>query len=230
MPARAPRAGLNGGESTARSAPSHGRADSAAAPQRLQCRSIHPEVTMMRTKLLLSIMALALAGCMAAGQTKEDKRRHIENMRKEVLTELYRINPDAAQEIKSAPGYAVFSNWNAYLIFASVGQGYGVVVDNVSGAHTYMGMGALGGGLGAGVKDYRAVYIFDKRHIMERFVEQGLNIGGTADATAKASTQGEAVGGELLLDGIKVYQMTSSGLALQATIQGTKFFKDPELN
>jgi len=184
----------------------------------------------MRTATLLLISSLILGGCVAAGQTKEDKRRHIENMRKEVLTELYRVTPGAANEIKSAPGYAVFSNWNAYLIFASVGQGYGVVVDNVSGAHTYMGMGALGGGIGAGVKDYRAVYVFSKRHIMERFVEQGLNIGGGADAAAKASTQGRAVGGELILDGIKVYQLTESGLALQATIQGTKFYKDSDLN
>jgi lipid-binding SYLF domain-containing protein len=184
----------------------------------------------MRNFSVLLLCTVLLGGCMAAGQTKEEKRRHVENMRKEVLTELYRIHPGAVSEVKSSPGYAVFSNWNAYLIFASVGQGYGVVVDNVSGAHTYMGMGAVGGGLGAGVKDYRAVYIFRQRHIMERFVEQGLNIGANADAAAKASTQGEAVGGELLLDGVKVYQLTESGLALQATIQGTKFFKDPELN
>jgi lipid-binding SYLF domain-containing protein len=184
----------------------------------------------MRIFTVALAMAVLLAGCMAAGQTKDDKRRHVENMRKEVLTDLYRIHPGASDEIKNATGYAVFSNWNAYLIFASVGQGYGVVVDNVSGAHTYMGMGAIGGGLGAGVKDYRAVYVFSKRHIMERFIEQGLNIGGNADAAAKASTQGGAVGGELLLDGIKVYQITESGLALQATIQGTKFWKDPDLN
>jgi hypothetical protein len=32
------------------------------------------------------------------------------------------------------------------------------------------------------------------------------------------------------MDGIKVYQLTESGIALQATIQGTKFYKDPNLN
>ena len=184
----------------------------------------------MRTATILLAAAVVLSGCLASGQTKDDKRRHVENMRKEVLTELYRINPGAQQVVNSAPGYAVFSNWNAYLIFASVGQGYGVVVDNTSGTHTYMQMGALGGVLGAGVKDYRAVYVFEKRHIMERFVEQGLNVGGQADAAAKSGGQGAAVGGELLLDGIRVYQITEAGLALQATIQGTKFWKDPNLN
>ncbi len=184
----------------------------------------------MRTATILLTAAFVLSGCLAAGQTKVDKRRHIENMRKEVLTDLYRLNPGAQHTVSSAPGYAVFSNWNAYLIFASIGQGYGVVVDNVSGTHTYMRMGALGGGLGAGVKDYRAVYVFDKRHIMERFVEQGLNVSAQADAAAKSGAQGEAVGGELLLDGIRVYQLTEAGLALQATVQGTKFWKDPDLN
>jgi lipid-binding SYLF domain-containing protein len=184
----------------------------------------------MRLTILTLVASIVLSGCLAAGQTTEDKRRNIQNMRKEVLTDLYRVHPEAQEEIKSAPGYAVFSNWNAYLIFASVGQGYGVVVDNVSGANTYMGMGTIGGGLGAGVKDYRAVYIFRQRHIMERFIEQGINIGGNADAAAKASTQGKAYGGELLMDGIKVYQLTESGIALQATIQGTKFFKDADLN
>jgi hypothetical protein len=96
----------------------------------------------MRSIVLTLITAVFLTGCLAAGDTTEDKRRNIQNMRKEVLADLYRVHPEAQEEIRSAPGYAVFSNWNAYLIFASVGQGYGVVVDNVSGANTYMGMGA----------------------------------------------------------------------------------------
>jgi lipid-binding SYLF domain-containing protein len=184
----------------------------------------------MRTATILLAASVFLGGCVAAGKTVEDKQRHIENMRKEVLADLYSINPGAQNEVSKAAGYAVFSNANIYLIFASVGQGYGVVVDNVSNAHTYMQMGALGGGLGIGVKDYRAVYVFEKRHVMERFVEQGLNVGGQADAAAKSGGQGGAVGGELLLDGIRVYQITESGLALQATIQGTRIWKDPELN
>jgi hypothetical protein len=30
--------------------------------------------------------------------------------------------------------------------------------------------------------------------------------------------------------GVKVYQLTSSGLAAELTIKGTKYFKDPKLN
>jgi hypothetical protein len=39
-----------------------------------------------------------------------------------------------------------------------------------------------------------------------------------------------AVGGEILLNGITIYQLTESGLALQATVKGTKYWKDDALN
>jgi lipid-binding SYLF domain-containing protein len=93
-----------------------------------------------------------------------------------------------------------------------------------------MKMGEAGIGLGLGVKDFRAVFIFQSRRDLERFVNNGWEFGRHADAAAKASDQGAAVGGEVLLDGITVYQLTKSGLVLQATVKGTKYWKDDELN
>jgi len=55
-------------------------------------------------------------------------------------------------------------------------------------------------------------------------------LGVNADAAAKASEKGAAVGGEATFDNITVYQLTESGLALQATVKGTKFWQDSELN
>ena len=85
-------------------------------------------------------------------------------------------------------------------------------------------------GLGLGVKDFRAVFIFHDRAVMEKFIGSGWEFGGQADAAAKAGEKGAAIGGEAVLDGITVYQMTQSGLALQATVKGTKYWKDDELN
>lgn len=42
---------------------------------------------------------------------------------------------------------------------------------------------------------------------------------------AKAGEKGAAVGAELTVD-----NMTESGLALQSTVKGTKFWKDDKLN
>jgi lipid-binding SYLF domain-containing protein len=93
-----------------------------------------------------------------------------------------------------------------------------------------MKMGEVGLGLGLGLKDFRAVFIFHDQATMKRFVESGWEFGGHADAAAKASDMGAAVGGEALLDNITIYQLTESGLALQATIKGTKYWQDSALN
>jgi lipid-binding SYLF domain-containing protein len=93
-----------------------------------------------------------------------------------------------------------------------------------------MKMGEAGIGFGLGVKDFRAVFVFRDRTTMDRFISSGWEFGGHADAAAKAGDKGGAVGGELLLDGITVYQLTQNGLALQATVKGTKYWKDDELN
>ena len=91
-------------------------------------------------------------------------------------------------------------------------------------------MGEAGLGLGIGLKDFRAVFVFHSRGALSQFVEDGWAFGVNADAAAKASEKGAAVGGEATFDNITVYQLTESGLALQATVKGTKFWQDSELN
>ena len=135
------------------------------------------------------------------------------------------------EKIKKAAGYGVFSNANVNLIYASAGGGYGVVVDNSTSSKTYMKMASGGLGFGLGVKDYRQVFIFKSKEALNKFVESGWEFGGHADAAAKA---GET-GGELSAEGdiaadIEVYAMTESGLALQATVTGTKYWKNADLN
>ncbi len=182
---------------------------------------------------LLSILALTavLGACVTTtGKTPDDKRAAIHSMKNEVLTDLYRIKQSARAEISAAPGYAVFSNANINVILASFGGGYGVVHNNATGQNTYMRMGEIGVGLGAGVKDYRVVFVFHDAETMEDFIEQGWAFGGQADAAAKAGDKGAAVGGEAVLDDVSVYQLTESGLALQATVKGTKYWRDGDLN
>jgi lipid-binding SYLF domain-containing protein len=175
--------------------------------------------------------AILLLGCATTkGTTPQDKRHAIIDMKKATLAELYRVKPQAKSQIAKASGYAVFSDANINIIFASFGGGHGVVKNNKTGKHTYMKMGEIGIGLGLGVKDFRAIFIFHDHNTMNQFIESGWEFGGHADAAAKASDKGGAVGGEILLDNITIYQLTESGLALQATIKGTKYWKDDALN
>jgi len=177
------------------------------------------------------LLAILLMGCATTkGTTPHDKRQAILDMKNETLSDLYKIKPQAKSQIAKAPGYAVFSDANVNVIFASFGGGYGVAKNNKTGKHTYMKMGELGIGLGLGVKDFRAVFIFHAAETMNKFIESGWEFGGHADAAAKASDKGAAVGGEVLVDNITIYQLTESGLALQATVKGTKYWKDQALN
>jgi lipid-binding SYLF domain-containing protein len=189
-----------------------------------------PVMRVIKTPLLILLIAIFVSGCAAMGSSPQEKRSNILAMKRQVLNDLYKTKPQVKAMIKKAPGYAVFSNANVNLIFASFGGGYGVVKNNRTGKHTYMRMGEVGLGLGLGVKDFRAVFVFHDSHTMNKFIHSGWEFGGHADAAAKASGKGGAIGGEVLVDNISIYQLTESGLALQATVKGTKYWKDKELN
>ena len=82
-----------------------------------------------------------------------------------------------------------------------------------------------------GVKDFRLIFVFDNDEVMKRFFTEGWQAGAQADASAKHDEEGDSA--DLAFDvapGVYLYQMTESGLALQATIQGTKYWKDDDLN
>lgn len=185
------------------------------------------------TKWLMALalsFSVLLSGCASTGgQSVDQKRQSIEKMRAATLNKLYKDKPYAADTIERAAGYAVFSNANVNLLFASAGGGYGVVHSN-NGTVTYMKMGEVGLGLGLGAKDYRLVFVFHTQQALNRFVDDGWAFGGQMDAAAKASEKGDAIGGEITVDNITIYQLTETGLALQATIKGTKFWRDDALN
>ena len=92
--------------------------------------------------LYLSLFGILLTGCATTkGSTPQDKRQAILIMKKETLSDLYKIKPQAKSQIAKAPGYAVFSDANVNIIFVSFGGGYGVVKNNKTGKHIYMKMG-----------------------------------------------------------------------------------------
>ena len=184
-------------------------------------------------KIILSLaIIVVIAGCGPRGNlTIAEKRQAVMDMEKETLERLYKEAPDTKEKIANSAGYGTFSNANVNLIFASAGGGYGVVVDNATGKRTYMKMALGGVGLGLGVKDYRVVMIFKDKSTLDKFVESGWDFGAHADAAAKAGETGGEVSGEGdIRSGIDVYSMTKSGLALQATLAGTKYWKDDKLN
>ena len=184
----------------------------------------------IRIVLILAISALGTACATTEGNSPVEKRSSVRAMSTAVLNDLYEFKPAARQEIAASPGYGVFSNASINIIFASFGGGHGLVHNKSTGADTYMKMGEVGIGLGVGVKDYRVVFVFHDAETMNDFITTGWEFGGHADAAAKAGDKGAAASAEALLDRVTVYQLTESGLALQATVKGTKYWVDSDLN
>ena len=106
-----------------------------------------------------------------------------------------------------------------------------MITDNEDKKPIYMKMRTLGGGIGLGLKDFRAVIIFRNREDLEEFVEKGWEFGGEADAAFKSGEKGDAYSAAQSVDlDIITYQLTEAGAAIQATLQGTKYWKDKDLN
>lgn len=183
--------------------------------------------------LIAGLVASAmLSGCLTpSGATTADKRQAAQNMRAETLAKLYEIHPIAREQIGKAAGYGVFSNVGINLILLSAAGGYGVVRDNATGQDVYMRMVSGGVGLGLGAKDFRGIFVFTTKDALDGFVNHGWDASGQADAAAKAGAKGGAFAGAIdVAPGIKLYQITEHGLALQATIQGTKYWRDDDLS
>ena len=183
-------------------------------------------------KKLLVVMLLVAVPVAAEAASKQDKKRaKAQDMRTEVLAQLYAEKPGAKDEVASSEGYAVFSNLGVNLLLVSTGNGSGIAHDNKAGTDTYMKMLSAGVGIGLGVKDFSAVFIFHSREAYDGFVESGWDFSGQADAAADTGTEGGSAGGAVDIgQGVTVYQMTEKGLALQATLQGTKYWQDDKLN
>lgn len=183
---------------------------------------------------LISIVSFGLAACGPKGDTAADKRKVVRDMRADTLNDLYEMRPETRGRLRQAVGYGVFSNIEAKIMFVGGGSGYGVVVDNANGKETFMRMAKLHGGVGLGIQDFRAVFVFNDRATMQTFVEKGWQFGGGADASLKAGKKGASASGDVMVDTqaqpMEIYQFTESGVALSATAAGTKYWKDKELN
>ena len=187
----------------------------------------------MRFKMIASMLASALLSastCVRAGDDAK-KREKTRKMAAEVLKDLYKTEPASKAAIKKAAGYAVFNNMGVHVLLLSTARGSGLAVNNKNNQNTFMKMVSAGGGLGIGVKDYNVVFVFETEKALAQFLDSGWGGSGQADAAAKAGEKGGAYSGAMEIEpGVWVYQITKNGLALQLTLQGTKYYKDDDLN
>ena len=182
------------------------------------------------TTVAIGVLFFGFTG-LASAASLEEKREEVRKMRSETLEKLYKVHPFAKNDIQKAVGYAVFSNVGINLIILSAAGGSGVAHDNQTGDDIYMKMISGGFGFGFGVKDFRGIFVFSSTNAFKQFVESGWAVDAQADVAIKSGEKGAAAAGAIAVaPGVDLYQLTETGLALQATIQGTKYYKDDELN
>jgi lipid-binding SYLF domain-containing protein len=180
------------------------------------------------TSLALILLATSLATAKDSPDKKRDKTRKMAN---KTLQDLYKLKPGAQGAIQKSAGYAVFDNFGTNLFVLSTARGSGLAVDTSSKQETFMKMVSAGAGLGVGVKDYSVIFVFENDKAFNDFLNSGWAGSAQADAAAKAGDSGGAYSGATQVSpGVWVYQITKNGLALQLTLQGTKYYKDDDLN
>jgi lipid-binding SYLF domain-containing protein len=194
---------------------------------------------MKTLKLLLSLLLaiFMLSGFWSGKSDKEIKaenneaRKERQKTNSETLKKLYKYAPKAKGMITRSYGYATFTNVGVNLIILSAEGGKGMAQNNKTGKKIYMNMGSGGVGFGLGVKDFRAIFLFENKKVFDSFVNSGWEANAQADAAAKAGEDGGAINAAVTVaPGIRLYKLTENGLAIQATIQGTKYWKDGDLN
>jgi lipid-binding SYLF domain-containing protein len=172
-----------------------------------------------------------LATTTVAGDSPDEKRDKTRKMAAQTLQDLYKLEPGAQAAIQKASGYAVFNNMGTNLLLLSTARGAGIAVNSKSKQETFMKMVSAGAGLGLGVKDYRVIFVFQNDDAFAKFLDSGWSGSAQSDAAAKAGEKGAAYSGAVEVSpGVWVYQITKNGLALQLTLQGTKYYKDDDLN
>jgi lipid-binding SYLF domain-containing protein len=181
--------------------------------------------------MLFSFEANAAFGKKSA----DEQRAEILEIHDETLARLYREKPETEDQVAEAVGYAVFSNTGVNLLLVSTANGKGVAHHNSTGKDVFMNMVSAGGGVGLGLKKFSAVFIFHSSEAFDQFVIEGWNFTGQADAAATTDKNDQQQPGSMetavgLNKGVTVYQMTEKGLALQVTLQGTKYWQDDDLN
>lgn len=159
------------------------------------------------------------------------QRNAVKKMEQETLEKLYAEKPETRKEIQDSVGYAVFSSGELAVFWISAGYGHGVAHNNTDGNEVYMQMAKAGVGIGLGAKDFNIVFVFNDKDSYQKFITEGMDLTGTADVAAQTGEKGDSVSGAAdVLPGVRIYQFTDTGLMAQAMVQGTKYWRDSDLN
>lgn len=166
-----------------------------------------------------------------SAEETEALRQDLLTMSVDTLERLYKETPEAKEIVENAYGYGVFRGQAVNLILYVAGNGLGVVFDNKTKTPIYMQALRGGTGPGVGYKSMHGVFVFDNETVYKQFITLGLQVSASGDASMKVAGEGvEAAKAISLVPGVKMYQLTDTGIVLQANWGATEFVRDTNLN
>ena len=182
--------------------------------------------------LTVMIFLLTFSTVFAASKNSAAEQRwQIDQLSAKALDTLYAKYPHAKRVINQCYAWATLSNSGVKVLLIGSSRGRGVAVNNQTGERVYLRMNELSAGLGIGAKEYNLIFLLNTRDAWENFIAGKTRFGASAAASADDGVSGGTVeGAEYVAPGVWVFQMTTKGLALEATLKGTKIYKDKKLN
>lgn len=167
----------------------------------------------------------------AARQSVVEQQQKINELHDKTLAKLYEKYPHARRVINECYAYATLSNSGVKVLFVGSSHGRGLAVNNRTGERVYLRMKELSAGLGLGAKEYDLVFLLNTREAWDNFIIGKTRFGAAASVSADDGVTGGSIeGAEYVAPGVWLFQMTTKGLALEATLKGTKIYKDKKLN
>ena len=181
--------------------------------------------------LMLMMLMLSTAVSAKSDATAEQQREEIRKLSAATLERLYQKYPNAERVINECYAYATLSNSGVKVLFVGNARGRGLAHNNETGEEVFMKMREVSGGIGLGAKEYDLIFVFADEEAWDSFVAGKTRFGSSASASADDGVSGGTVeGADIAAKGTWVYQMTTKGLTLEATLKGTKVYKDKALN
>lgn len=161
--------------------------------------------------------------------TPQETRDELDTMASETLARLFAEQPGSAELFDQSAGYAVFDTRKMTLVGVAAGAGRGVAVSRNTQLPVYMSMGTAGVGFSFGLGGFetKVVILFENQPYFEEFITNGY------DATAEAGTMlgdDKANLGVRWTDGRAVFYLTDQGWKVSASVGGTRYWPDPNLN
>lgn len=158
--------------------------------------------------------------------TPQQQRAKIDSNAQKTLSRLLKESKEANEFYEKAAGYAVFDS-REFAFLIKTGFGSGVAVNKTNESRTYMKMASAGANIGGGIKYLQVIFIFPTEASLDKFINDGWS--ADADASAVGGDESSQAG-VTLADGTKIYQLVDTGIMLKASIGGTKYWKDADLN